>query len=284
MTPRPDSPHFPLDTLLLPHDMVTTIEPMQEGICPLVPTMERGVVVRVEVTKRQRVKVPRERSGWIRGWLVRRYMLTRTIAHDPLARTIQPSWTHPLEDQPNRGLVSTQPMCIQPASDSHIVWHAHRLLSPVVGHRTPCMTPEPLGPFVPRPAPIQACHPEPIDGWLTSLWSQLCHPCPCMCIGGSSTTAPLSPLHPLSPLPSHLPTSRYARDLLSKCHVTCRSTCPIPMSDPDTSLPLVRAIIRIGVPSAILDQVRLREMLGYIVIPGAVWILSLISEDNHCTR
>jgi len=51
VTPRPDSPHSPLDRLLPPHDMVTTIEPMQEGICPPVPTMERGVVVRVEVTR-----------------------------------------------------------------------------------------------------------------------------------------------------------------------------------------------------------------------------------------
>jgi len=56
------------------------------------------------------------------------------------------------------------------------------------------------------------------------------------------------------------------------------------MSNPDTSLPLVGAIIRIGVPSAILNQVRLGEMLGYIVIPSAVWTLSLISEDNCCTR
>ena len=39
----------PLNTLLPPHNMVTTIEPMQEGIFPLVPTMERGVVMRVEV-------------------------------------------------------------------------------------------------------------------------------------------------------------------------------------------------------------------------------------------
>src|SRR5882724_9451931 len=135
----------PLDTLLPPHDMVTTIEPMQEGICPLVPTMERGVVVRVEVTKRQRVKVPRERSGRIRGWLVRRYMLTRTIARDPSVRTIQPSCTYPLEDRPNGGLVSTRPMCIRPASDSHVVWHAHRLPSPVIGHGTPHMTPRSFG-------------------------------------------------------------------------------------------------------------------------------------------
>ena len=56
------------------------------------------------------------------------------------------------------------------------------------------------------------------------------------------------------------------------------------MSDPDTGLPPVGAIIRIGVPLAILDQVRLGEMLGYIVIPSAVQILSLISEDNRCTR
>jgi len=43
---------FPLHTLLPPHDMVTTIKPMQEGICSPVPTMERGVVVRVEVIRR----------------------------------------------------------------------------------------------------------------------------------------------------------------------------------------------------------------------------------------
>ena len=52
MTLRPDSPHSPLDILLLPHDMVATIEPMQEGICTLVIMMERGVVVRVEVMRR----------------------------------------------------------------------------------------------------------------------------------------------------------------------------------------------------------------------------------------
>jgi len=34
MTLRLDSPHSPLNTLLLPHYMVTTIKPMQEGICP----------------------------------------------------------------------------------------------------------------------------------------------------------------------------------------------------------------------------------------------------------
>jgi len=31
--------------------MVTTIEPMQEGIHPPVPIMERGVVMRVEVIR-----------------------------------------------------------------------------------------------------------------------------------------------------------------------------------------------------------------------------------------
>jgi len=60
---RLDSPCSPLDTLLLPQDMVNTIKPMQEGICPLVPMMERGVVVRVEVIGRQRVKALRERPG-----------------------------------------------------------------------------------------------------------------------------------------------------------------------------------------------------------------------------
>src|SRR5882724_5919924 len=109
-------------------------------------------------------------------------MLTRTIACDPLARTIQPSCTHPLEDWLNRGSVSTRLMCIRPASNSHVVRHAHRLPSPVVGHGTPHMTPEPLGPFVPRPAPIMACHPEPIDRWLTSLWLQPHRPRPCVCM------------------------------------------------------------------------------------------------------
>src|SRR5882724_13239580 len=121
--------------------MVPTIEPTQEGICPPVPTMERGVVVRVEVTRRWRVKVPRERSGRIRGWLVRRYTLTRTIACDPSVRTIQPSCTYPLKERPNGGLVSTRPMCIRLAFDSHIVWHTHRLPSFVIGHGTPHMTP-----------------------------------------------------------------------------------------------------------------------------------------------
>src|SRR5882724_8727739 len=109
-------------------------------------------------------------------------MPTRTISRDPLARTIQPSHTHPLEDRPNRGLVSIWPMCIRPTSDSHIVRHTHRQPSPVVGHGTPRMTPEPLGPFMPRPAPIRACHPEPIDKWLTSLQSQPRFPCPCICM------------------------------------------------------------------------------------------------------
>src|SRR5882724_13553051 len=75
------------------------------------------------------------------GWLVRRYTLTRTIACDPLVRTIQPSCTHPLEDRPNGGLVSTRPMCIRPAPNSHVVWHAHRLPSPIIGHGTPRTTP-----------------------------------------------------------------------------------------------------------------------------------------------
>ena len=160
--------------------------------------------------------------------MVRRYTLTRTIAHDPLVRTIQPSRTHPLEDRPNRGLVSTWPMCIRPASDSHVVWHAHQLPSPIVGHGTPHMTPKPLGPFVPRPAPIRACHPKPIDGWLTSLWPQPHFPCPCVCMWrivhhcptespvSTVTSAVTSPDQPRCPRPP----VRRSRDL------------PIPMSDP----------------------------------------------------
>src|SRR5882724_11080079 len=148
-------------------------------------------------------------------------MLTRTIAHDPLARTIQPSCTRPLEDRPNEGLVSIWTMCIQPVSDSHAVWHTHQLPSLIIGHGTPHTTPEPLGPFMLRPAPIRACYPKPIDGWLTSLWSQPHCPCPCVCMWR---------------IVHHCP-------------------CLILMSDPDTGLPPVRAIIRIGVPLAILDQV-----------------------------
>src|SRR5882724_11591612 len=208
--------------------MVPTIEPTQEGICPPVPTMERGVVVRVEVTRRWRVKVPRERSGQVRGWLVRRYTLTRTIACDPLARTIQPSHTHPLEDRPNGGLVSTRPMCIRPASDSHSVWCTHRLPSLVVGHGTPRTSPEPLGPFMLRLVPIRACHPEPIDGWLTSLQSQPHCPCPCACmwriIHHCPTESPASTAASAVTSPSRLRRPRLPvrrlRDL------------PIPVSDP----------------------------------------------------
>jgi len=43
---------LPLNTLLPPYDMVTTIKPIQEGIHPQIPTMERGVAIRVEVIGR----------------------------------------------------------------------------------------------------------------------------------------------------------------------------------------------------------------------------------------
>jgi len=57
---------FPLNTLLSPHDMVTTIEPMQAGILPLILMMERGVVVRVEeVIGRKRADTLRERPRCI---------------------------------------------------------------------------------------------------------------------------------------------------------------------------------------------------------------------------
>jgi len=52
MTPRPDSIPFPLDTLLLPNDMVHHHQAYARRHMPLVPTMEIGVVVRVEVTRR----------------------------------------------------------------------------------------------------------------------------------------------------------------------------------------------------------------------------------------
>src|SRR5882724_12296641 len=110
----------------------------------------------------------------------------------------------------------------------------HSLLpSLIVAHGTPCTTPEPLGPFMLRPAPIWACHPEPIDGWLTCFSPSLIIPTPVCVCGGSSTTVPPSPLHPPPPLLSHLLTNQDA-------------PCPIFMSDPDTGLPPVRAIIRIG--------------------------------------
>jgi len=64
---------------------------------------------------------------------------------------------------------------------------------------------------------------------------------------------------------------------MSDPHV--RSPCPILI----LVFPSRSYYLGIGVLSVILDQIRLGEMLGYIVVPGAVWILSLISEDNHCT-
>src|SRR5882724_1959594 len=171
-------------------------------------------------------------------------MLTRTIAHDPLARTIQPSCTRPLEDRPNEGLVSIWTMCIQPVSDSHAVWHTHKLPSLIIGHGTPHMTPEPLGPFVLIPAPIRACHPEPIDVWLTSLQSQLHLPCPCMCmwriVHHCPTDSPASTAASAVTSPGQLrclrPPVRRSRDLPILCQILT--------SNPDTGLPLVRAIIR----------------------------------------
>src|SRR5882724_6954278 len=145
------------------------------------------------------------------------------------------------------------------------------------------MTPKPLGPFVLILVPIWVCHPEPIDGWLTSFHPNLIFPTPVCVCGGSSTTVLPSPLHP-PPHCHHIsrPTEM-PETLLSEGHVTFQSPCPILMSNPDTSLPLVGAIIRIGVLLVISDQVQLRGLLGYVVIPNAAWILSLISEDNCCT-
>jgi len=90
--------------------------------------------------------------------------------------------------------------------DSNAVQHAFRLPSLVVAHGTPHMTPEPLGPFVPRLAHIQACHPEPIDGWLTSFHLSRVIPTPVCVSGGLSTSVLPSPLRPPLPLLSHLPT------------------------------------------------------------------------------
>src|SRR5882724_9830131 len=117
------------------------------------------------------------------------------------------------------------------------------------------MTPEPLGPFVPRPVPIQACHPEHIDGWLTSLQSQPCCPCPCMCMWRIVHHCPTE--SPVSTAASAVTSPGQPRCLRPPVQrsLTFLSPCPILMSNPDTSLPLVGAIIRIRVPSAILDQV-----------------------------
>ena len=52
------------------------------------------------------------------------------------------------------------------------------------------------------------------------------------------------------------------------------------MSDPDTGLPPVRAIIRIRVPLVTIDHTQLGVMLGYIVMLSAVQILSVISEET----
>src|SRR5882724_3440172 len=84
------------------------------------------------------------------------------------------------------------------------------------------MTPESLGPFVPRPAPIQACHPKFIDGWLTSFHPILIVPSPVCICGGLSTSVPLSPPHPPLPLLSHL---------LTVSHLPAEVTCPTKMTE-----------------------------------------------------
>src|SRR5882724_4532111 len=111
---------------------------------------------------------------------------------------------------------------MSPALGSYDQQHTHQLPSPVVGHGTPCMTPEPLGPFGPIPAPIRACHPERIHGWPTSLWPQPHCPCPCMCMWriihhrpamspvSTSASAVTSPNQPRCPRPP----VRRSRDLL----------------------------------------------------------------------
>src|SRR5882724_6899104 len=88
--------------------------------------------------------------------------------------------------------------------DSYTVQHTHQLPSRIVVHETPHMIPKPLGPFVLRLVLIWACHPKPIDGWLTSFHPSLVIPTPVCICGGSSTSVPPSPLHPPLPLPSHL--------------------------------------------------------------------------------
>src|SRR5882724_6934695 len=83
--------------------------------------------------------------------------------------------------------------------------------------------------------------------------------------------------------PSAAPTSSVTLPLSSHCpsddHVTHQSLCPILTSDPNTGLSLVGAIIRVRVPLVIFDHAQLGGVLGYLIIPSAVWILSLISED-----
>jgi len=105
-----------------------------------------------------------------------------------------------------------------------------------------------------RLAPILGMPPEPIDGWLEHPPVSASSPLPCACYVRITTIAPLSPLRPLRSLPSPLPLTETSETSRAEGHVTADPRVPIPVSDPDTGLPPVGAIIRIGVPSAILDQ------------------------------
>jgi len=170
--------------------------------------------------------------------LVRRYTLTQTTTQDSSVRTLQPLCTCPLKDQLTGCLVSSQMICVelvagfftehssllfvQPMSDSYAIWHTHWLPSLIVAHGTPCMTPEPLGPFVLRLAPIMECHSKPIDGWLTSFHPNLIIPTPVYVCGGSFTSVPPSPLHMPLPLPLHLQTVS---------HLPAEMMSPIKMSE-----------------------------------------------------
>jgi len=69
------------------------------------------------------------------------------------------------------------------------------------------MTPEALGPFVLRPVPIWACHPNTIGGWLTSFHPSLVVlTLVCVHVEDHPLVVPLIPLHPPLPLLSHLQT------------------------------------------------------------------------------
>src|SRR5882724_1513679 len=108
------------------------------------------------------------------------------------------------------------------------------------------MTPEPLGPFMPRPVPICACHPEPIDGWLTSFHPSLVVPTLHVYVEDRpplSWKVPCVHLH-LCHCISQL--TEMPETLLSKGHMTCQSPCPIIMSDPDTSLPQSELLLGLG--------------------------------------
>src|SRR5882724_3068224 len=77
-------------------------------------------------------------------------------------RTLQPSHTFPLKDRPTGCLVSTQTICMPPASNSYTVWLTCQLPVLVIVHTRSHWTPELYGILGVRPVPIRVHNPKPV--------------------------------------------------------------------------------------------------------------------------